>query len=251
MVLLSNHGGITMKDRLILLRKMLKLNQSDFGKKLGVTNTAISKLEKGERNFTDQMIKSICREYNVSEEWLRNGGNPDQMFLRRSPVIGQFEQIIDDFSLEELKKINEFMEMLIKVKEGSKVIQIRDHLEYISRPLYDLPASAGNGQFLDGSHYEMVDFPASVVPPDSTFCVRVAGDSMEPQFYDQDIVFVRQMPIINSGEIGVFVLNEEGFIKKYVCEGELCSLVSLNPAYEPIVIGEADRLKVVGKVVEI
>lgn len=238
-----------MKERIKEIRKSTKLSQEAFGKRLGVSGAAISRLEQGERGVTEQMILSISREFNISEEWLRSGTGV--MKAKRSPALSQFEEIIDDFSLEELKKINEFMEMLIKVKEGSKVIQIRDHLEYISRPLYDLPASAGNGQFLDGSHYEMVDFPASVVPPDSTFCVRVAGDSMEPQFYDQDIVFVRQMPIINSGEIGVFVLNGEGFIKKYVCEGELCSLVSLNPAYEPIVIGEADRLKVVGKVVEI
>ena len=74
---------------------------------------------------------------------------------------------------------------------------------------------------------------------------------MEPHFYDRDVVFVKQIPVINSGEIGVFVLNGEGFIKKYVCEGERCSLVSLNPAYEPIEIKEADHLKVVGKVVEI
>lgn len=240
-----------MKDRLNLLRKTLKLNQNDFGKKLGVTNTAISKLEKGERNFTDQMILSICREFNVSEEWFRNGGSPDEMFVKRSPALNQFEQIIEDFDLEDLVKVREFMDMLIKVKEGSKIIQIRDHIEYISRPLYDLPASAGNGQFLDSSHYEMMDFPAGIVPPDSTFCVRVAGDSMEPNFYNQDVVFVQQIPVINSGEIGVFVLNGEGFIKKYVCEGESCSLVSLNPAYKPIMIKEADHLKVVGKVVEI
>ncbi|URN84988.1 LexA family transcriptional regulator [Acetobacterium wieringae] len=238
-----------MKDRLNLLRKTLKLNQNDFGKKLGVTNTAISKLEKGERNFTEQMILSICREFNVSEEWLKNGTG--EMFVKRSPALSQFEQIIEDFDLEDLVKVREFMDMLIKVKEGSKIIQIRDHIEYISRPLYDLPASAGNGQFLDSSHYEMMDFPAGIVPPDSTFCVRVAGNSMEPNFYDKDVVFVKQIPVINSGEIGVFVLNGEGFIKKYVCEGENCSLVSLNPAYEPIVIKEADHLKVVGKVVEI
>jgi repressor LexA len=241
----------TMKDRLILLRKTLKLNQNDFGEKLGVTNTAISKLEKGERNFTDQMIKSICREFSVSEKWFRNGGNHDVVFVDRSPALAQFERIIDGFDLEDLVKVREFMDMLIKVKEGSKIIQIRDHLEYISRPLYDLPASAGNGQFLDSSHYEMMDFPAGVVPPDSTFCVRVSGDSMEPHFYDHDIVFVRQMPTIESGEIGVFVLNGEGYIKKYICEEGICSLVSLNPAYNPIIIKESDRLKVVGKVVEI
>ncbi|NHW88022.1 hypothetical protein HA066_26820, partial [Escherichia coli] len=67
--------------------------------------------------------------------------------MKRSPALSQFEQIIEDFDLEDLVKVREFMDMLIKVKEGSKIIQIRYHIEYISRPLYDLPASAGNGQF--------------------------------------------------------------------------------------------------------
>ncbi|MEL7661569.1 XRE family transcriptional regulator [Acetobacterium wieringae] len=238
-----------MKERIKEIRKTNKLSQEAFGKRLGVSGAAISRLEQGERGVTEQMILSISREFGISEKWLRDGTG--DMETKRSPALSQFEQIIEDFDLEDLVKVREFMDMLIKVKEGSKIIQIRDHIEYISRPLYDLPASAGNGQFLDSSHYEMMDFPASVVPPDSTFCVRVAGNSMEPNFYDQDVVFVKQIPVINSGEIGVFVLNGEGFIKKYVCEGENCSLVSLNPAYEPIVIKEADHLKVVGKVVEI
>lgn len=231
------------------IRNSLGLTQAEFGKKINLKKPTISELENGKRSLSDRVISDVCREFSISEEWLKYGTG--EMFVKRSPALSQFEQIIEDFDLEDLVKVREFMDMLIKVKEGSKIIQIRDHIEYISRPLYDLPASAGNGQFLDSSHYEMMDFPAGIVPPDSTFCVRVSGDSMEPKFYDQDVVFVKQMPVINSGEIGVFVLNDEGFIKKYVCEGENCSLVSLNPAYEPIVLKKSDRLKLLGKVVEI
>lgn len=50
-----------------------------FGERVGVTKTAISKIEKNERNTTDQMFKSICREFNVNPEWLRNGTG--DMFL--------------------------------------------------------------------------------------------------------------------------------------------------------------------------
>ena len=49
-----------------------------FGEKLGVGRTAISNIENGKRNVTDQMIKSICREFNYCEEWLRNGIEPKQ-----------------------------------------------------------------------------------------------------------------------------------------------------------------------------
>lgn len=62
-----------MNIRLRELRKQLELTLEEFGKKLGVTKTAISRLENGERNMTEQMIISICREFNVSEDWLRTG----------------------------------------------------------------------------------------------------------------------------------------------------------------------------------
>lgn len=66
-----------MNERIKELRKNLDLTMEKFGARLGVGKTAISKLENGERNLTDLMFKSICREFNVNEEWLRNGtGEP-------------------------------------------------------------------------------------------------------------------------------------------------------------------------------
>ena len=62
-----------MNERLNLLRKTLKISQEEFGKRLGVTGASISRLEKGERNITEQMIKSICREFNVDYIWLTTG----------------------------------------------------------------------------------------------------------------------------------------------------------------------------------
>ena len=67
-----------MNDRIKELRKTLNLTMEKFGARLGVGKTAISKLENGERNLTDQMFKSICREFNVREEWLRNGSGKMQ-----------------------------------------------------------------------------------------------------------------------------------------------------------------------------
>ena len=64
---------MTQGERIKELRKALDLTLEKFGERLGVGKTAISKLEKGERNLTDQMCKSICREFNVNETWLRDG----------------------------------------------------------------------------------------------------------------------------------------------------------------------------------
>ena len=82
------------------LRKELKLNQSDFGKRLGVTPAAISKIETGERKLTVQMAKSICNEFNVNPDWLYNGTGE---MLREfpSPLM---EQLAQEFKLDELEQ---------------------------------------------------------------------------------------------------------------------------------------------------
>lgn len=62
-----------MNNQIKLLRKHLGLTLEEFGKRLGVTRAAISNIENGNRNVTEQMIVSICREFGVNEDWLRNG----------------------------------------------------------------------------------------------------------------------------------------------------------------------------------
>ena len=64
---------MTCGERVKELRKTLGLTLEKFGEPLGVTKVAISNIENDNRNMTEQMTKAICREYNVSEEWLRNG----------------------------------------------------------------------------------------------------------------------------------------------------------------------------------
>ena len=65
-------------DRVHELRKnVLALTLEEFGKRLGVQKSAISKIETGKVAVSDQMFKSICREFHVSESWLRYGiGDP-------------------------------------------------------------------------------------------------------------------------------------------------------------------------------
>ncbi len=69
-----------MNERIRNLRKYLGLTMEKFGEQLGVGKTAISNIENGNRNVTEQMCKSICREFNVNEDWLRNG-NGEMFFI--------------------------------------------------------------------------------------------------------------------------------------------------------------------------
>lgn len=63
-----------MNERVEKLRKALGLTMERFGERIGgISKSTISNIEHGNRDLTEHMFKSICREFNVSEEWLRNG----------------------------------------------------------------------------------------------------------------------------------------------------------------------------------
>lgn len=62
-----------MNKRLKELRKYLNLSQKAFAEKLGITDSGLSNLESGKRNLTEQMILSVCREFNVNRAWLVEG----------------------------------------------------------------------------------------------------------------------------------------------------------------------------------
>ena len=72
-----------MNQRLKLLRKQFNLNQSDFALRIGVSQSAVAAWESGIRNPIDAIVQSICREFGVSESWLRTGDGP--MFVAQSP----------------------------------------------------------------------------------------------------------------------------------------------------------------------
>jgi len=110
--------------------------------------------------------------------------------------------------------------------------------------LYDIPVSAGLGNYLNDGAHEMIEVD-NTVPHTADYAVRVSGDSMMPRFIDKQIIFVHEQPALDEGEIGIFCLNNDVYLKKL---GRGC-LISLNNKYEPIPVGEYDDLRVFGKVV--
>ena len=75
--------------------------------------------------------------------------------------------------------------------------------------------------------------------------IRVNGDSMTPDYNDGDIVLVSQQPSVDIGDVGIFIYNGEGYIKRLERDG----LVSLNPKYRTIRVNELDSFSTVGKVI--
>lgn len=113
-------------------------------------------------------------------------------------------------------------------------------------PFYRTPASAGSGSWLsDETPVEYTNVPKNEKTSAADFMLEVRGDSMQPKFFDGDCVLVKQTNSIYEGEIGVFILNNESYIKKMGRK----ELISLNPAYQPIKLREYDDIRCAGKVI--
>ncbi|NLV50235.1 MAG: helix-turn-helix transcriptional regulator [Clostridiales bacterium] len=110
--------------------------------------------------------------------------------------------------------------------------------------LYNTPVSAGRGNYLEDGDFEMIEVE-STIPDSADYAVRVSGESMLPRFVDQQIIFIHEQAALDEGGIGIFLLNNEAYLKKL---GRGC-LLSLNPDYDPIPIREYDELRVLGRVV--
>ena len=116
-----------MNDRIKEIRKSFQLTLEEFGKRLGVTKTAISRVENGDRGITDQMILSICREYNINEEWLRTGrGNMKEDI----PVEDEYFKAATQISKGKDKLAMQAIIEYWKLDEKSKQV-FRDYLKNV------------------------------------------------------------------------------------------------------------------------
>ena len=79
-----------MNCRIKKIREENKRSQEEFGKRIGVGRSSISKLESGENNPSDQTILLICNTFNVNEDWLRTGEGEMFKPLSRSETIAKF-----------------------------------------------------------------------------------------------------------------------------------------------------------------
>ncbi|MDY5102630.1 MAG: helix-turn-helix transcriptional regulator [Agathobacter sp.] len=89
---------MTKGERIRELRKTyLGLTLEKFGEKLGVQKNAISAIENGRNSLTDQMMKAICREFGVREEWIRSGeGEPFGAQTRNQNIQAFANQVMAD-----------------------------------------------------------------------------------------------------------------------------------------------------------
>lgn len=231
-----NTIGKIIQDR----RKELKLRQPDITKQLEqfgyfINPAAVSSWERNITQPNATQLLALCKILGITNIY--------------DTFIGEYtpDDPFSELNEEGIKKAKEYIALL--VKSGDYAREDRSVLPSCREiRLYDLPASAGTGAFLDSDNYEMIEV-GNEVAPEADFGVRIQGDSMEPQYIDGQIVWVQQTEEIAPGEIGIFYMDGNAYCKKLNCGGDGFSLISLNPKYDPIRIRKENSFKIFGRVV--
>lgn len=242
-------------DRIIML--MGSRDQKELTKYLQLNAVAFSDWKSGKSNSYKKYLIEIAKFFNVSIDYLVYGKTPDS-YLRTDE-----EELLQDYNSVDIvakAQIRERAAVLAELEAAKKKNNVQTTLkqslkrteteekqepQYISLPFPALPASAGAGEYLHEDTTSCIKVPLTNLTQRSSFALRVHGDSMEPDFFDGDIVLVDADADVTIGDIGIFIVNGEGFIK----ERGKDRLISLNNKYKDIRIGSDDTCVCKGKVI--
>ena len=218
-------------------------SQQEVAQALGVDKTTYSGYETGRRQPDLPRLRRLAQILAVSADCLLELAPPEAL------------------SPEEIKRIKKYRLLDLHGQELADMVLEKEY-DRMARPLavhdkaqggwvtyincYDLAVSAGVGEpWADTGYKARLEIPGAQVPENAHFCGRVNGDSLEPADRDGDIVFVQRVEgTVQEGEIGIFFLNGDGYIKRL----GPAALLSLNPRYSPIPLHEYDDLRCQGRV---
>ena len=252
---------MTFGERLVKAREDAGYNQKQLANVLGITPTRLNYWEKNKREPDVYNINQIASALNISADYLI-GNNTANIHSGISGNLSQKEQehikkyrVLDEHGKEavdglldtEYKRYQKMQETItisssVSTIKGNTAPLQEQKIIYLPEPLQS--ASAGTGQIADDDTAEQVAVYYNEKTSKADYIMRVSGDSMEPKFMNGDRVLVRSQPAVEIGEIGIFIVDGEQYVKIY--RGSY--LESLNPQYNNIEVNERSfcRGKVIG-----
>jgi repressor LexA len=254
---------MSLGSRINEIRREKKISIDDLSEKSGVPKGTLSKITAGiTTSPTLDTVKAIaralgCRLDDLDDETITKN-TPSDISEEARKIARSYDKMpphgkgavraILNYEEKELSRYTQQKDDTGKIITLPKVQKNRDG--FIEINVYDEPAAAGLGNYLDEPEYRVEQYPDHAIPSGTDFGVRIQGNSMEPRIHDGGTVFVRAMPAIDSGKIGVFVLDGKVYCKKLKIDHEngQVRLVSLNKEYPDILVGEFASLRTLGRV---
>ena len=226
------------------IRKSKKMKIETLSQKSGFPISTLKKILSGATKDPQiDTIKAIARALECTLEDFDDNSNLKNYSAVEKKLIADYRKL-DDHSKEVVQVVirKELERNIPSEPNYDNIIPIKIY----QVPYYDMPVSAGTGNPLDEEYPEKVDLTEQ--PPKGTdFIVRVSGDSMEPTYHDGDKLFVKEQPSIEIGEIGIFVVDGNAYVKELGVD----RLISHNEKYSDIIINEYIRNECCGKVLGI
>ncbi len=218
-------------------RKDHKIKQSELALKLEyydiyVKPNTVSAWESGLSIPNSKQLLAICEILNIYDIYTE--------FVSTNP-INPFRNLNEIG----IAKVMDYIHLLEKSGEYKTADIIPIHI-LRERKVFYTTVSAGTGSFLDGEDYEMYTSPD--IPEEASFGVYVSGDSMEPCYHNEELIWIEQTEQLEDGEIGIFYLDGNAYVKKFQNNENGTYLVSLNKKYNPIPVTENNSFKIFGRV---
>lgn len=229
---------ILIGEKIKVARIERNLTQGQLAKLIGEKSaTVINNWEKSVARPAVEKIPKICEALHITPNDLfeMDGEHPslaEMTMIRKYRTLDSFGQT----AIDSLLNI-EYSRTLSMRSQKTKTRMLK--LDY-----YNIPASAGTGNFLNTETPEEIFVRETSEAEKADFVISIRGDSMEPTYHDGDKVFVAKRDTVEEGEIGIFVINGEAYIKEL---GNKC-LISHNKAYRPIPLNPIDSVYCCGKV---
>lgn len=218
-------------------RKEHKIKQSELALKLEyydifVKPNTVSAWESGLSIPNSKQLLAICEILNIYDIYTE--------FVSPNP-INPFRNLNETG----VAKVMDYIHLLEKSGEYKTADIIPIHI-LRERKVFYTTVSAGTGSFLDGEDYEIYTSPD--IPEEASFGVYVSGNSMEPRYHNEELIWIEQTEQLEDGEIGIFYLDGNAYVKKFQNNENGTYLVSLNKKYDPIPVTENNSFKIFGRV---
>lgn len=219
---------------------------ADVARACGLTDSTVRSIfDRKQKKIALSVAFKLSEGLGVSLQ--RLNGMPDVQNKNTTSLSDEALKVAKDYSaLDASGKRAVRVTLDDQAKRVAEETQHNNIMELYPVRSYLQPASAGYGDFCDDNSFEEVDL-VKRPPAGTSFLVTVNGDSMEPDYQDGDSLFIHAQETLRHGEVGLFAINGDLFIKEYTPDG----LLSYNPKYGLRMPEPDDTVRIFGRVLGI